>query len=347
MEIEEIPQARRAEFDAFVGAHIWGDVLQGWAWGDVKGAFGWHPHRFLLHEYGQVIGALSVLRREVPVFGEILYAPRGPVLDPGKRGTWRDFSRLLRRRFPRAFAFVCEPRIDEEMKRPPRFWRGRRRGLFQGIQPRIVAEIPLSGNLERDFERLHPKCRYNVRLAERRGIATRKGETADRSTFLRLLQITARRDGFHLRASRFYSEVLRAFADAGQAALLLAGRGDEDYAGVFAVRLGRHAIYLYGASDGAGRRDMAAYACQWAAIRWAEECGAERYDMTGMAPSDARHPLSGLRRFKMQWGAVERRYIGPLDLPLRLPNYLLYRLAEPLVARLSLWRQRFVARPAQ
>ncbi|MDA8344836.1 MAG: peptidoglycan bridge formation glycyltransferase FemA/FemB family protein [Thermaerobacter sp.] len=348
LEIEEIPEQRRAEFDAFVGAHIWGDVLQGWTWGEVKGAFGWRPHRFLLHEYGQIVGAVSVLRREVPLFGEILYAPRGPVLDPAKRGQWRELSRLLRRRFPRAIAFICEPRIDETAKRPPGFWRGRRRGLFQGIQPRIVAEIPLSGDLAQDFGRLHSKCRYNLRLSERRGVKTRTGEPPDRATFLRLLQITARRDGFGLRAPRFYSAVLRAFSDAGQGALLLAGRGEEDYAGVFAVRLGRHAIYLYGASDDATRRDMAAYACQWAAISWAANGGAERYDMTGMAPSSRQsHPLSGLRRFKMQWGAVERRYLGPLDVPLRLPLYLVYRVAEPIFARISLWRTRFVARPAQ
>lgn len=348
MEIEEIFAERRAEFDALVGDHVWGDVLQGFTWGDIKGAFGWQPHRFLLREHGKVIGALSALRRELPLFGELLYAPRGPVLDPARRVQWRELRRLLHERFPRAFAFICEPRLDEAAKRPPGFWRGRRRGLFQGIQPRIVAEIPLSADPSQNLRRLQGKCRYNIRVAGRRGVTTRVGGPGDRTTFLRLLQVTARRDGFGLRSSRFYDAVLRMFGEAGQGALLLSGRGDEDFAGVFAVRLGRHAIYLYGASDDAGRRDMAAYACQWEAIAWAASAGAERYDMTGMAPSPSpRHPLSGLRRFKMQWGAVERRYIGPLDAPLKLPNYLLYRVAEPVVSRIALWRTRLVARPAQ
>ncbi len=348
MEIIEVLEDRRAEFDAVVGTHIWGDVLQGWTWGEVQGGFGWQPHRFLLQEYGRMIGAVSVLRREVPLFGDLLYAPRGPVLDPAKRAQWRELSHKLRRRFPRAFAFICEPRLDEEGKRPPGFLRGRRRGLFQGIQPRIVAEIPLSGDTDRDFSRLHQKCRYNVRLAARRGVSARVGADPDRATFLRLLQITARRAGFGLRSPRFYSAVMQAFSDEGQGALLLAGRGEEDCAGAFVATLGRHAVHLYGASDDAARSNMTSYACQWAAITWATAQGAERYDMTGMAPTaGGTHRLSGLRRFKMQWGAVERRYIGPLDAPLRWPQYLLYRIAEPIAARISLWRTRFVARPAQ
>ena len=72
MEVEEIPAERRAEFDEVVGGHLWGDVLQSWAWGEVKAAFGWRPHRFLLRERGEVVGALSLLRRELPFFGELL-----------------------------------------------------------------------------------------------------------------------------------------------------------------------------------------------------------------------------------------------------------------------------------
>lgn len=348
LQLKEAKPPERREFDAFVGRHVFGDPLQGWTWGEVKAEYGWRPHRFWILEGGQTVGCLALLRRELPVFGELLYAPRGPVLDPSQKRLWSALRGELRRIFPAAFAFVAEPRIDEREKRPPRFWQGRRRGHFGGIQPRVVAEIPLLGDVPRIFAALTPKCRYNVRLAGRRGIRVRRAEAPDRATFLRLLQITARRAGFPLRAPRFYAHVLAAFSDAGQGEVFLAEHEGEALAGLFAIRLGRHSLYLYGASADGRRRDMAPYLVQWHAIAWAARGGAERYDMRGIAPNEnPRHPLHGLRRFKLQWGAGERRYLGPLDMPLRFWPYLAYRLAEPLVARLSVLRAGLRARAAQ
>lgn len=348
LELREANPWERHEFEVFVGQHVFGDPLQSWAWGDVKAEFGWTAHRFWILDRERRVGSLSLLRRALPLFGEILYAPRGPVLDPMDATAWRGLGPQLRRIFPRAFVLVAEPRIDERRRRPPGFWQGRRRGHFGGIQPRFVAEVPLVGEEHEIFSRLAAKCRYNVRLAARRGITVRQGSGPDRATFLRLLQITARRDGFGLRAPRFYAQVLAALSEAGQGALFLAERCGETLAGVFAIRLGRHALYLYGASADEHRRDMAAYLAQWEAIRWALAGGADRYDMTGIAPrDDPRHPLHGLRRFKLGWGAGERRYLGPLDLPLRPWPYLLYRLAEPLAARISLLRAGPLPRTAQ
>lgn len=339
LQMREAAPSERADFDAFVGQHVYGDPLQGWSWGEVKREFGWEPHRLWILDGGRPIGSMALLRRSLPVFGDLLYAPRGPVLDPIDRRRWSGLRAELRRLFPDAFAFVAEPRIDEFQKRPPAFWQGRRRGNFGGIQPRIVAEIALTGDVTETFTLLSPKCRYNVRLAMRRGLKVHRGVGPDRATFLRLLQITARRDGFSLRTPRFYAQVLAQFCDANQAEMFLVEKDGESLAGVFAVRLGRHALFLYGASSDEHRRDMATYLCQWHALRWAAMGGADRYDMTGIAPNDnPRHPLHGLRRFKLQWGAGERRYLGPIDLPLKIWPYLLYRIAEPLAARAA-WLQ--------
>ncbi|EQD27953.1 Methicillin resistance protein, partial [mine drainage metagenome] len=271
--------------------HVYGDPLQGWSWGAVKQDYGWEPRRFWVMENGRTVGSLALVRRTLPMFGDLLYAPRGPVLDPAVKRYWMPLRAELRRIFPDAFVLVAEPRIDEREKRPPAFWQGRRRGLFGGIQPRLVAEIPLTG-ADDLWRLLSPKCRYNVRLAMRRGLTVRRAQGPDRATFLRLLQITARRDGFFLRAPRFYAQVMAAFGDAGQGEVFLVERDQEALAGVFVICLGRHALFLYGASSDEHRRDMAPYLCQWHAIRWASANGAERYDMTGIAPNDnPDHPL--------------------------------------------------------
>ncbi|RPI48410.1 MAG: peptidoglycan bridge formation glycyltransferase FemA/FemB family protein, partial [Chloroflexi bacterium] len=71
-------------------------VLQSWAWGELKGRHGWGAGRLLFHEGAQAVAAASVLERRalslpLPLVpASILYVPRGPALD------WNDEPRVER-----------------------------------------------------------------------------------------------------------------------------------------------------------------------------------------------------------------------------------------------------------
>ena len=95
---------------------------------------------------------------------------------------------------------------------------------------------------------------------------------------------------------------------------------------------------------------MPSYALQWAAIRWAREQGALRYDLYGIPPDDdPRHPMHGLYRFKTGFGGAVVRRQGCHDVVLNRPLYALLRLPER--ARYfyykSLRRRLSTARPAR
>jgi peptidoglycan pentaglycine glycine transferase (the first glycine) len=75
---------QRPLWDAFVAAAPHGHILQSWAWGDLKAAFGWRTLRVALWESGQqrILAGAQILCRAIPFTPfSIAYIPKGPVLD--------------------------------------------------------------------------------------------------------------------------------------------------------------------------------------------------------------------------------------------------------------------------
>lgn len=307
-------------FDRFVGGHLHGDPLQGTAFGDLQAAQGRAVHRFFLMEQGRPVGSLSLMARTVGRLGLLLYAPRGPVLEPGRRLAWRRLSQELRERFPQAFAFACAPRLDERNPRPPGY-------LSRGLLPvapqfaRQAVELPLSGDPDRDFGRMARRCRVQVRRASAHGIRVREAGVEGISAALGILP-RRRAALWPLAATPAeLGELIAAFAARGQARLFLAAAAGEDCAVSLALRLGRHGLCYHLADDGDSRRRAARYATQWAAIAWCAAQGADRCDVTGLsAPGDA-----GSQVLARRFGGLERRY-ALLEVPLRLAPYIGYRL---------------------
>jgi lipid II:glycine glycyltransferase (peptidoglycan interpeptide bridge formation enzyme) len=168
------------------------------------------------------------------------------------------------------------------------------------------------------------KWRYNVRLAEKRGVIVRMGGEDDLLTFYSLYEETARRDGFLIRPPAYYLATWKTFLRAQNmpdnpagGALLLAEHPDDPQplAGLFLLRYGATTWYFYGASSERHRRDMPNYLLQWEALRWSIAHGCTTYDWWG-APTNLDDPddaLQGVWRFKQGFGAEFQPRIGAWD----------------------------------
>ena len=342
---ERLNPERRADFDAFVAAAYRPDFLQSWAWGQVKAGTGWRPHRLLVPgDAGRPLAACSLLERTVPGVGPLLYAPRGPIVD------WGD-APAVRRALDTVAAFARDRRAVV-LKLDPAVpvgsggcagalvdsgFRLQETGAsFEGVQPRFVMHLPLAARDEATLlAGMHPKTRYNIRLAERRGVRVRAGGAGDLPAFYRLLRETAARDGFLVRGPGYFEALYRELVAAGMGWLLMGEAPDGDLlAAALVFRMGATAWYLYGASSSRRRELMPAYAVQWEAIRRARGGGCALYDFRGVS-GDLReeNPLYGLYRFKRGFGAELVEYVGEWDLVLRPVRYALMRHGLPLARR--------------
>jgi peptidoglycan pentaglycine glycine transferase (the first glycine) len=161
------------------------------------------------------------------------------------------------------------------------------------------------------------KGRYNIRLAQKRGVETRwvKGnqtlnvkrwmlhvEISYIEAFFDLLQETTSRDGFSGNSLAYYQHFVETLEKNNAGGLLVA---EKDWilhaAGIFAY-WGDTAIYYYGASssDPAIRRDMATYLLQWDAIREGKKRECKTYDFLWISP-DGKGKLAGVTEFKLRF----------------------------------------------
>jgi lipid II:glycine glycyltransferase (peptidoglycan interpeptide bridge formation enzyme) len=205
------------------------------------------------------------------------------------------------------------------------------------IQFRNTALLDLRRSEDELLSDMKQKTRYNVRLAERRGVRVQAIDASDLTARARALEAfyqlyaeTARRDGFVIRPPAYYYDAWTAFLERGLGFLLLADFEDETVAGILLFTFGPTAWYMYGASSDRHRKQMPNYLLQWEAIRRAKAAGASLYDMWG-APDvqEESDPMWGVFRFKQGLGGQLARGLGAWDFAVNRGAYKLYTTILP------------------
>lgn len=327
-------------FNAAIAASELADVLQSWEWGEVKRTAGWEPLRVLLEDAdGSVRAACSLLRR-VPIKAAppLAYAPRGPVLDYTDTEAMRELIAGIRAKAGSAFLLKCDPPIEQGSAAARALdAAGMRRtttGPFGGIQPTAVMVLDLGEGADAVFAGFKSKWRYNVRLAEKRGVTVREGTQADIAVWYEILLETARRDGFVVRARSYFETLWRILEPAGMLKMFVGEYEGQMIAGIVCTMMGGRVIYNFGASSNEHRNVMPNHLIQWNAIRWAAEKGYAIYDFRGVSPQREGEPpdphIAGLNRFKEGFGARYVEYAGEFDLPLRRAWYEAWQRGLPL-----------------
>jgi lipid II:glycine glycyltransferase (peptidoglycan interpeptide bridge formation enzyme) len=204
------------------------------------------------------------------------------------------------------------------------------------VQPPDTVLISLDRDDEALLAAMKEKCRYNVRLSARKGVAVRRSGEAELGVFYRLFEETAKRDGIAIHSIDYYRTL---FTLAGETApglrpeirLYIAAHEGEDLAAIITLFRGNEAVYLYGASSNSKRNLMAPHLLQWTAMRDARDFGCKRYDLFGIPPADdPAHPMAGLYRFKTGFGGAVVHRGGSWDFGFRPFTRVLFTLAEAL-----------------
>ncbi len=343
----ELPfTAPEAAWDAFVAAHPHGHVLQTCRWAHLKAAFGWQARLVTLGARAATnvppAAGASLLLRRLPWGQTLAYAPKGPLVDWADAGRVRSLLARIREacRPEHAALLKIEPDLPESPALAQQLASYGFRRSPQRVQPLSTIQISLDDDPEAILGRMKPKWRYNVRLAERKGVVVRRGACADLPAIQTLLTVTGQRDGFGVHSTAYYRLATELFQPAGLADWLVAEHEGLMLAAIAVFGLGPNAWYMWGASAEAGRNLMPNHALQWAAMTWARNRGCRAYDLWGVPDEVGADPaayaepeswgeggLWGVYRFKQGFGGRVVRFTGAWDLPLSAPGYALYRLA--------------------
>ena len=330
------------------GAHI----LQTAEWGKVKAAFGWEVIRKTwMDEQGTPTAAAQVLRRKIRIAGIpfpfcVLYVPRGPILDWSDKGlvsqVLSDLEQLARAEHalqikidPEAIVGTGLP--DVQTGEEPSstavvtdVLRGQGwRYSSEQIQFKNTVIINLEDSEEVLLTRMKQKTRYNIRLAQKKGVIIRQASKEDFPVMYRMYAETSLRDGFAIRSPDYYYEVWNTFFGNGLAHGLIAEVDGELVAGLMLFHFTGRAWYLYGMSTDKHREKMPNYLLQWEAIRLAKALGCMIYDLWG-APDrfDESDSMWGVFRFKEGLGGTVVRTCGAWDYT---PYPFIYKLYNKII----------------
>jgi lipid II:glycine glycyltransferase (peptidoglycan interpeptide bridge formation enzyme) len=180
---------------------------------------------------------------------------------------------------------------------------------------------------------MKPKTRYNIKLAQKKGVTVRIADLSDLSIWYSLYTETANRNGLYLNDIKYFKAILTTKADTTKSPAdvyyLIAEIDNKPLAAMFLIITGNRSSYLYGASSNINRNYMATYALQWFAIRLSKEKGCKEYDMFGISPNkDVTHPLYGLYRFKTGFGGQIFHGLGCWDYPFDHEKYNIFKSIE-------------------
>jgi peptidoglycan pentaglycine glycine transferase (the first glycine) len=311
-----------------------GHVLQSYEWGEFKSRRGWTPLRLLFTAGEEVVGAASaLLRRPSLVPWGVMYVPKGPTLDYDDQellaivlGRLEDLAKEHRAIFVKIDPDVRADRDDIKQALLDRGWRA----SPEQIQFRNTLLIDLRRSEEELLRAMKSKTRYNVRLAQRRGVEVHLGSIDDLPLFYEMYKTTSARDDFIIRPFSYYADAWGIFARQGLAQLFLARYQGEALAGLMLLHLGDKVWYMYGASTDRHRNLMPNQLLQWEAMRWAKAQGYACYDMWGAPDAlDEKDPMWGVYRFKAGFGGELTPHLGAYDFPTSRLLYWLYKVVSP------------------
>jgi len=328
-----------AEWDDFVINHPNGSILQTTNWARLKNRFGWSSQRVWMRRDGRLVAGAQVLFRSVAIgIVKMGYIPHGPLVE------WGDdeqvevlFNYIDQAAYKRGAGMLkLEPRIwQDEISSDSWAAVFDRYGCVTSpdtIQPPRTILIDLRPTEDNILAAMKQKTRYNIRLAEKKGVTVREGSSIDLTAFNRLMQLTGKRDGFGIHQPEYYRAAYELFAP-DHAAIFLAEYEGKPLAGVMVFAWGKTAAYFYGASSDEERQRMPAYAAQWTAIRWAKRRGCRVYDLWGIPDAEEaeleadfterQEGLWPVYRFKRGFGGEIKRTVGAAD---RVYNQTLHRL---------------------
>lgn len=337
----------QGEWDAFLGASPLANILQSYQWGEFKAAFGWQPRRVLVEEGGRPVAGAQMLLRRLPL-GTVAYVPRGPLFDFDDE---RVSSHLLgalheQAREGGAFFLKIEPGLPDSARLAARLsQKGFRPG--EAVQPRSTLVVDLTAEPDVMLARLSARTRYNVRLAERKGLRCLPGGASELAEFYRLLEETAKRGHFFIHPPEYYHQLWARFAPSGNAHLMLVRYEREVLAALMFFTCGRKAYQLYSGSSTAHRRLKPNELLEWGAMLRARELGCTSYDLWGVPdePERAEKPddeaarrkkaqgstMHGVYQFKRGFGGSLSRVIGAYDYAYNPARYWLWSRAMPLL----------------
>ncbi len=325
----EITEKDRKEFNA-LATH----PLQSFEWGEFRENTGIRVVRRAFEENGKLTQAFQVTIHKIPhTPWTIGYLPKGTM---PTREIVEELKKIGK-------AYYCifiqlEPNIQEN---PNFVVQSSELGLVPAAHPlftKYTLQIDLTKSEDELLKIMHPKARYNIKVAQKHDITVEEEDTQNGfDLFWQLTEETTLRQQFYAHTKQYHLSQWQTLPHTAHpntlSSHLLLAKYQGKVLTAWIVFIFKDVLYYpYGASSSAHRETMHSTLMMWEAIRFGRKHLLKSFDLWGAAApeTDSSDPWFGFTQFKERFGPQRVAFVGSFDLVLNPVVYQGYKIADKL-----------------
>lgn len=326
-------------YDTFVQNSPYRSMMQDRKWAEVKDD--WGNEHIYLEENGEIVAAMSILIKRLPLGYSMLYATRGPVCDIYDIDLVQKLLKEVDVVAKKYKAIMLK--FDPEVLYSDELYQLYKNAGFhlisqdddqeQLIQPRKNMVLDLKGyDAESIMMRFSKKCRSSIRGGLNKGVQVRYSRTDEDIQLLHeTYRIMAERNKITIRSVEYFKQIRDAYEDAR---IYIVTHEEDLLAAALTINYHGKMYYLYAGSTNVKRNLNANHVLNHAMIQWGIEAGAEQYDFGGYFEVG-----DGLYKFKKSFCDKDgpSEYIGEID---KVYKPLMYNLLEKVIPMVKRLRKR-------
>lgn len=322
MDLRPITEKQTSQYNKLV-TH----VLQSWQWGEFREQMGLTVLRYGLFDADKLKIAFQLTLHPIPFTDKTVgYLPKGPFLDKELAIALKEIGKKYNCAFiklePNIEVGSSEEKIDNSFKK--------------SLKPLFSKHnflLDLTKSEEELLKQMHPKTRYNIRVAQKRGVIVEEKEDEKAlETYLKLYFETTARQGFAGHNKTYHKMAWKILKPAGMAKLIVANYKHEPLTAWMLFIFKDVLYYTYGGSTQKHKEVMANNLICWEVIKLGKKLGLKVFDMWGaLGPNaDPKDPWFGFHKFKLGYGGRLVEYVGTYDLIFNYPIYLMFTFIDKL-----------------
>ncbi|MFH0942761.1 MAG: peptidoglycan bridge formation glycyltransferase FemA/FemB family protein [Candidatus Beckwithbacteria bacterium] len=333
MIIREVVLNDKARFN-----QVAGHPLQTYEWGEFRELTGIKVIRKGVFEGQKLVMPMQLTIHRVPKLGWTLgYFPKGPMPDEVQLEALKQIGKENN-----CVYIKLEPNISAAVKKDQiqsSAWiqieefllkRGCQKG--RPLFTKYTFSLDLTPAEADLLAKMHSKTRYNLRLAEKKGVKVKlDNSAASFELFLKLLfDETIKRQGFYSHTPDYFKKMWQQLRPVGMVQLLRAEFEGKTLSAFLCFVFNKKIYYPYGASTRELKELMAPNLLMWEVIKLGKSLNCTELDMWGaLGPNPNKNdPWYGFHRFKQGYGATLMEFVGSYDLVLQPGQYRILRILE-------------------
>ncbi|MFZ2975939.1 MAG: peptidoglycan bridge formation glycyltransferase FemA/FemB family protein [Candidatus Moraniibacteriota bacterium] len=301
---------------------------------------------------GDFCFSASMIEHELPIVGKYFYIPRGPIISCSMKheACNKKIQELINLAKKEKAGWIrIEPENEKVLAIIKKTVKNKIIKAPHDMQPKETLIMDISKSEEEILAGMKSKTRYNIKLAEKKGIKifnnchpelvsgsslssempkqVRHDKDFYIEEFLRLTKIMSERQGIKTHGDEYYRKMFE-IIPSDILKLYVAEYDGKIIAANIVIFYEDTAYYLHGASDDKYKNLMAPHLLQWKQIQDARKVGCLKYDFCGVKVNDKKgRSWEGITRFKLGFSPKTKpvEFPGSYDIVISPVRYWVYR----------------------